>query len=121
MTIQVMMTITFIYNHLIHLYIWQAMTLTPMNQNLALEFDSDEFPDPVNDDYNIWWNHFHDAVDNSESEAQAMAKDKLAIVTGMAGIDLGHDEANTWTSELHPVFGMFILTDEQTSINADGS
>jgi len=93
----------------------------PMNQNLALEFDSDEFPDPVDNDYNIWWNHFHNAVDNSESEAKAMAQDKLAIVTGMAGIDLGHDEANTWTSELHPVFGMFILTDEQTSINEDGS
>ena len=50
-----------------------------------------------------------------------MAKNKLTIVTGMAGIDLGHDAANTWTAELHPVFGMFILTDEQTSINADGS
>lgn len=93
----------------------------PANQNLALEFDSDEFPDHVDDDYDIWWNHFHDAVDNSQSEARAKIKDKLAIVTGMAGIDIGHDEANTWTSELHPVFGMFILTDEQESINPDGS
>ena len=93
----------------------------PANQFLALEFDSDEFPDPVDDDYNIWWNHFHDAVDNSQSEAKAMVRDKLAIVTGMAGIDLGHDPTNTWTAESHPVFGMFILTDEQESINADGS
>ena len=105
----------------------------PMNQNVALEFDSDEFPDPVDDDYNIWWNHFHDAVDldefiaaqnhtaNTFPGSKAMVKNKLTIVTGMAGIDLGHDYPNTWTTELHPVFGMFILTDEQTSINADGS
>jgi len=93
----------------------------PANQDLALEFDSDEFPDPVDDDYNIWWNHFHDAVDNSQAEAEAMIRDKLAIVTGMAGIDLGHDHADTWTAELHPVFGMFVLTGEQQSINPDGS
>ena len=105
----------------------------PMNQNVALEFDSDEFPDPVDDDYNIWWNRFHKAVDDGDSfwgtvlgtgdyaEAQAMVKNKLTIVTGMAGVDLGHDASNTWTTELHPVFGMFILTDEQTSINPDGS
>jgi hypothetical protein len=101
----------------------------PMNQNIALEFDSDEFPDPVDDDYDIWWNRFRQAVRDGDSlfgtddysEAQAVAKNKLAIVTGMAGIDLGHDYPNTWTTELHPVFGMFILTDEQTSINPDGS
>jgi hypothetical protein len=106
--------------------------MDPMNQFLALEFDSDEFPDPVDDDYNIWWNRFHTAVDHGDSfwgqikegnyaEAQAMVKDKLAIVTGMAGIDIGHDDSNTWTAELHPVFGMFILTDEESSINPDGS
>ena len=39
----------------------------PMNQNLALEFDSDEFPDPVDDDYNIWWNRFHNAVYHGDS------------------------------------------------------
>ena len=105
----------------------------PMNQFVGLEFDSDEFPDPVDDDYNIWWNRFHNAVNDGDSfwgtilgtgnyaEAQAMAKDKLTIVTGMAGVDLGHDASNTWTTELHPVFGMFLLTDEETSINPDGS
>ncbi len=104
-----------------------------MNQDLALEFDSDEFPDPVDDDYNIWWNHFHDAVTFDEltayqnhqpvtySSTKAMIKDKLTIVTGMAGIDIGHDHANTWTAELHPVFAMFVLTGEQESINTDGS
>ncbi|HEV7232578.1 MAG TPA: hypothetical protein VGO45_14675 [Bacteroidia bacterium] len=101
----------------------------PMNQYVGLEFDSDEFPDPVDDDYKIWWNDFHKAVDDGDSwwgsgdyhEAQALVKDKLCIVTGMAGIDIGHDATNTWTTEVHPVFGMFILTDEQTSINPNGS
>lgn len=99
------------------------------NQNLALEFDSEEFPDPVDNDYDIWWNHFHDAVDYGDrifgtdnySKAQSLVKDKLAIVTGIAGIDVGHPHSNTWTTELHPVFGMFILTDEQRSTNSDGS
>ena len=67
----------------------------PMNENLALEFDSDEFPDPVDDDYNIWWNRFHNAVNDGDSffgtddysEAQSMVKNKLTIVTGMAGVD----------------------------------
>ena len=114
------------------LYLWSDDP-DPMNQFLALEFDSDEFPDPVDDDYNIWWNRFHDAVDHGDSfwgtklgtgdysEAQAMVQNKLAIVTGMAGIDIGHDNANQATTELHPVYGMFILTDEQTSMNPDGS
>jgi hypothetical protein len=114
------------------LYLWSDDP-DPMNQFLGLEFDTDEFPDPVDGDYNIWWNHFHDAVTadeviaeqnhtvNTFPGAKAMAQNKLTIVTGMAGIDIGHDEENTWTTELHPVFGMFILTDEQTSINADGS
>lgn len=114
------------------LYLWSDDP-DPMNQFLALEFDSDEFPDPVDDDYNIWWNRFHDAVDHGDSfwgthlgtgnyaEAESMVKNKLAIVTGMAGIDIGHDNANQATTELHPVYGMFILTDEQTSVNPDGS
>jgi hypothetical protein len=111
-----------------YLYLWSDDP-DPMNQFLALEFDSDEFPDPVDEDYDIWWNHFHDAVDHGDSlfgadnyaEAQSMVKNKLAIVTGMAGIDIGHDNANQATTELHPVYGMFILTDEQTSVNPDGS
>jgi hypothetical protein len=114
------------------LYLWSDDP-DPMNQFLALEFDSDEFPDPVDNDYNIWWNRFHDAVDHGDSfwgtilgtgnyaEAESMVKNKLAIVTGMAGIDIGHDNANQATTELHPVYGMFILTDEQTSVNPDGS
>lgn len=100
----------------------------PTNQFMALEFDSDEFPDQVDDDYDIWWNHFHDAVDNGDhfygsdySEAKAKVRNKLTIATGMAGVDIGHPYTNTWTSELHPVFGMFILTDEQTLYNADGT
>jgi hypothetical protein len=107
------------------LYLWSDDP-DPMNQFLALEFDSDEFPDPVDDDYNIWWNRFHNAVSppwfsNQTETPQEMVKNKLEIVTGMAGIDIGHDNANQATTELHPVFGMFILTDEQTSINPDGS
>ena len=107
------------------LYLWSDDP-DPMNQFLALEFDSDEFPDPVDDDYNIWWNRFHDAVSppwfgNQSQTPQEMVQNKLAIVTGMAGIDIGHDNANQATTELHPVFGMFILTGEQTSINPDGS
>ncbi|HXS38435.1 MAG TPA: hypothetical protein VN721_17160 [Flavipsychrobacter sp.] len=107
----------------------------PMNQFLALEFDSDEFPDPVDDDYNIWWNSFHNAVNVGDevaagdlpptdvpfAAAKAMVNDKLTIVMGMAGIDIGHDHSNTWTAELHPVFGMFILTNEQFSTNQDGT
>jgi hypothetical protein len=100
------------------LYLWSDDP-DPMNQFLALEFDSDEFPDPVDDDYDIWWNHFHDAVDHGG--AASMVANKLAIVTGMAGIDIGHDNANQATAELHPVYGRVILTDEQTSVNPDGS
>jgi hypothetical protein len=106
------------------LYQWSTDP-DPMNQFLALEFDSDEFPDPVDDDYDIWWNRFHNAVSppwfTNEPDPHEMAKDKLSIVIGMAGIDIGHDNANQATTEIHPVFGMFILTDEQTSVNPDGS
>ena len=78
-----------------------------MNQFLALEFDSDEFPDPVDDDYNIWWNRFHDAVSppwfSSQAETpQEMVRNKLAIVTGMAGIDIGHDNANQVIWQITP-------------------
>jgi len=70
--------------------------------SLGLEFDSDETIDHF---HTSWWNQFHDAVDSSDTLAQALvlpASPANAVVTGLLGLDCEH----TCRTELHPLYNL---------------
>ena len=68
---------------------------------LQLEFDSDE---TINHFGTRWWNDFHNAVDNNPNRAHAMVDGKLAVVTGLIGLDCEH----SCSTEMHPVCALTI-------------
>jgi hypothetical protein len=78
------------------------------------EFDSDETVDQ--DEFNAipWWRDFHTAVDDSDEAARAKINGHLAIMTGLAGLDLVHGTA----SEIHPVH---VLAIRQTAAASAGN
>jgi hypothetical protein len=110
--------------------VW-PITRTPVDSTTALpslevEFDSEETVDNFS---TAWWKSFHDAVDSAGAQAllggggpsvdcwngdagtcarlatlENMINGKLALVTGLFGLDCAHD----CKPELHPVFAMAI-------------
>jgi hypothetical protein len=75
---------------------------------LKLEFDSDETIDHFT---SPWWARFHSAVDDSDAAAAALVDGRLAIVTGLVGLDCEH----SCHTELHPVWAMSIRVDESST------
>jgi hypothetical protein len=79
---------------------------TAAGGGVHLEFNSEETVDNW-DDTNTWWDDFHHkGVDADDATAHLMIDGKFVILIGMAGADLTH----TNTSELHPVYAMFVRT-----------
>jgi hypothetical protein len=79
---------------------------TAAGGGVHLEFNSEETVDNW-DDTNTWWDDFHHkGVDADDTTAHLMIDGKFVILIGMAGADLTH----TNTSELHPVYAMFVRT-----------
>lgn len=79
-----------------------------VNRNgLLVEFDSDETIDHFD---TPWWNQFHSAVDKSKDDARRLVDGKLAIVTGLLGLDCEHEDY----AELHPAW-MVAIRIEQTA------
>jgi hypothetical protein len=76
-----------------------------------IEFDSDEtidhFTSPL-------WSSFHSQVDNNNNTAQAEVKSKMAVVTGLFGLDCGHPSCS---SELHPAYVMAVDMDNSNPGN----
>jgi hypothetical protein len=75
--------------------------------SIHIEFDSDETIDHFDD--NAWWNKFHSSVDNGHAvdyNGGTYVNGRLAVVTGLAGIDTVHGAS----AELHPVYAIAIRT-----------
>lgn len=70
-----------------------------------IEFDSDEtidhFTSPV-------WSKFHGLVHDNNNAAQTQVKSRMAVVTGLLGMDCGHPSCS---SELHPAYVMAVDMD----------
>jgi len=82
---------------------------------LTLEFDSDETidhwdkPDELN---YFWWDDFHyNAVDKADWKAQKMIDGKKAIAIGVWCMDGAH----WYRTEIHPVYGLAIQTEDISS------
>jgi len=73
---------------------------------IQVEYDSDE---TINNFHTTWWNEFHQAVDDDNGKAGEMIREKLAIVTGLLGLDCQHESQ----SELHPAWLIAIRVEEQ--------
>lgn len=80
--------------------------LTANRAALHLEMDSDETVDNIGSG---WWNDFHRAVDNGTAGPIIAAK--RAIVIGLLGLDAEH----TAYTELHPLYGLAIETNDAPS------
>ena len=79
---------------------------TAAGGGVHIEFNSEETVDNW-DGTNTWWDDFHHkGVDADDTTAHLMIDGKFVIIIGMAGVDLTH----TNTSELHPVYAMFVRT-----------
>jgi hypothetical protein len=79
---------------------------TASKDGVHIEFNSEETVDNW-DDTNTWWDDFHHkGVDADDTTAHLMIDGKYVIIIGMLGADLTH----TNTSELHPVYAMFVRT-----------
>ena len=72
-------------------------------QQVLLEFQARETIDHFQTPF---WNDFHDAVDNNDTEAHIKVDNKEALVTGLLGLDRVHGSH----SEVHPVFVLAIHT-----------
>jgi hypothetical protein len=82
-----------------------------------IEFDSRETVDQW-DGTDTWWQKFHhDGVDKGDDEAHRMIDTHFAIVIGLLGLDTyqgpGHGTATHGKTELHPVYAMFVRTDQR--------
>ena len=75
--------------------------------SIHIEFDTDETVDHFDD--NAWWNKFHNSVDSGHGvdyNGGTYVNGRLAVVTGLAGIDAAHGAS----AELHPVYAIAIRT-----------
>jgi hypothetical protein len=78
--------------------------VTPLG--LGLEFASRETIDGFS---TTWWQEFREAVQSvGSSDAKEMVRDRLAVVTGLLGLDCVHH----CRTELHPVYAMAIRVEE---------
>jgi hypothetical protein len=77
---------------------WPAGVTFEDNNDIKLEFDSDETID--NFDQSGWWQQFHTFVDNGElSNIATKVNNHDAVVIGLMGLDVEH----TYGQEIHPV------------------
>lgn len=76
-----------------------STTAKDNRDSILLEFDSDETIDHFT---TPWWSRFHTAVDDSDASARKMIDGRVAIVTGLVGLDCEHE----CHSELHPVWSL---------------
>jgi len=82
-------------------------------ESVHIEFDSDETIDHFR---TPWWSAFHEAVDKFDDALsrplnpphEQMVNGKFAIVTGLMGLDLGHNPSG----ESHPVWAIAIRAQE---------
>lgn len=79
------------------------------DQQVHVEFDSRE---TVNqwDNTDTWWMKFHheNGIEKADSERRGLIDGRSVIVIGMLGMDTPH----RGKPELHPVYAMFVRTDE---------
>ncbi len=66
---------------------------------VGLEYDSDETIDHFS---TSWWNAWHNAVDNDDTQAHRMVDNADAVVVGLVGLDCVHD----CQAEVHPVYAL---------------
>ena len=76
-----------------------------------VEFDSDETIDHFS---STLWGKFQRLVDDDNSAAQSQVKGRMAIVTGLLGLDCGHPSCAT---ELHPAYVMAVNMDNSNPAN----
>jgi hypothetical protein len=79
-----------------------------------IEFDSRETVDNW-DNTDTWWKKFrHEGVDQGNDQAGDMINGRSAIIIGLLGLDTytGPGHSGHGTTELHPVYAMFVRTDQ---------
>jgi hypothetical protein len=85
-------------------------------RQIHLEFDSRETVDQW-DNTDTWWKQFHEYVAAGDSRVHDI-DNHSAYVIGMLGLDtfstpgFGHAPASHGKTELHPVYAMFVLVDQ---------
>jgi hypothetical protein len=85
---------------------------TSDNQDVLIEFDSDETVDHY-DHTSTWWEDFHhNGVDKSDATAESKVNMANAFIIGLLGIDAQHGPH----FELHPAFAFFV---EEAAATAD--
>jgi hypothetical protein len=68
-----------------------------------------------------WWNSFHNAVDQSDQAGIDMLNSRTAIVTGLLGMDTGHEPPGSpddigGETEIHPIWAMAARVKDDSGI-----
>jgi hypothetical protein len=71
-----------------------------------------------------WWSSFHKAVDNSDQAGVDMLTSRTAIVTGLLGMDTGHEPPGApddvgGETEIHPIWAMAARVKDDSGIRTD--
>ncbi len=71
-----------------------------------------------------WWSAFHNAVDTSDQAGIDMLTSRTAIVTGLLGMDTGHEPPGApddvgGETEIHPIWAMAARVKDDSSIQAN--
>jgi hypothetical protein len=83
------------------------------NPTVHAEFDARETVDQW-DGTGTWWESFHNAVDKGGFRADGLINGHSAVVVGLLGIDTAHDGK----PELHPVYAMFVRTNQNWKLQS---
>ena len=84
-----------------------AALYSTAGSEVHIEFDATE---TVNnwDKTGTWWESFHHDVDSGDDQAKKSIDGRHVIVVGLLGMDTHHDAK----TELHPVYAMFVLLNQ---------
>ena len=98
-------------------------TITGLQKNedhIHVEYNFGEVGDQFGDGETAWWKAFRHAVDNSDARPTPfdMLTSRLAIVTGLFGMDTAHPPPNAQgggSTEIHPIWGMAARVNDDPS------
>ncbi|MGI8745185.1 MAG: hypothetical protein ACR2NN_21955 [Bryobacteraceae bacterium] len=80
----------------------QDLTINGMESEFDSEETIDNFTSPL-------WSAFHKLVKDNNAAAQTAVKGKMAVITGLLGLDCGHPDCS---SELHPAYAFAVNRDD---------